>query len=208
MTNVTEKRFPNVKDAVAFQVAFAPFVYSYGNVGWDEYERYACTRCNYMEQFADFLAPKSECRKKDGAILQTYEYGVSIEIHDLLIENFDITEKDFRPIRNKAGDIVFFQITPQHIMLPLSDVNRVRKLKPCKKCGSVEYRIKDNKTKEDWEYYYISRETLDDLHDINRTYEEFGMHKPRYLVSRRVYDFLTERYPRMAFAPFFLKEKE
>jgi len=42
-------------------------------------------------------------------------------------------------------------------------------------------------------YYYISKEVLEDLYDINRTYEVFERFYLRYVVSRRVYDYLIEK---------------
>ena len=33
-------------------------------------------------------------------------------------------------------------------------------------------------------------------------------HKPLTVISRRVYDYLTERYPRTHYYPFFLRSKE
>ena len=206
MTNVNEKRYPNISQAVAFRIAFAPMAYKYGNVGWDDIERYVCERCGLTEQYADFLAPKSTF-KKEFAILDTYHYGVSANVRKELIENFDVTEDDFRPCRNKSGDIVFYQITPVHTMLPLESVNRTRRLKPCKKCGSIQYREKEYKNENGYPYSFITQEALDDLHDLNVTYEKYEMHLPYWVISRRVYDFLIERYPRMNFEPVFLGPK-
>ena len=204
--NINEKRYPDIEKAVAFKIAFAPVICTYGSVGWDEIEEVVCEECGQTVQFADFLAPKSEC-KMDAAILDICHYGFSIEVHDLLIDNFDITEQDFRPIRNKTGDIVFYQITPQHIMLPIESANEYRRIGPCPKCGAYQYREKEYKNEAGWEYGYITKEALDDLHDLNETYEKFNVFIPRWIVSRRVYDFLMERYPRMIFQPLYLREQ-
>ena len=56
------------------------------------------------------------------------------------------------------------------------------------------------------QYYYISKEVFEDLYDMNRTYEVIERFYLRYVVSRRVYDYLIEKYPRMRFVPIFLKE--
>ena len=125
------------------------------------------------------------------------------------INNFNIAEEDFRPTRNKKGDIVFYQITPQHKMVSIQSVNQIKDLKPCRKCGAVQYRLKEYKNEKGEDYYYISKEALDGLMDLNVTFEEFNGFMPRFIVSRRVYDFLIERYPRMRFIPLFLpKENE
>lgn len=42
-------------------------------------------------------------------------------------------------------------------------------------------------------YYYITKEALDDMHDINRTLETFECFVPMYVVSRRVYDYLSKK---------------
>lgn len=196
----------NLDDAVAFEIAFQFMIYTYGSVGWDQFERSICSRCGKYEQFGDYLAPKSSC-KKDYGMLQNFRYGISEKIRNELIDNFEINENDFRPIRNLTGDIVYYQITPQHTMLPISSVNRIRQLKPCKKCGSFEHRIKEYKDENDNNFYYITKEVLDDMHDINQTFENFDMWIPMYIVSRRVYDYLIAKYPRMHFFPIYLKEE-
>ena len=204
MKNVNEKRYPNIADAVAFRIAFAPMLYTYGDTSWYDFNEVVCSRCGKSKQTGDFLAPKSAC-KKEFAILDTYLYGVSATIRDALIANFEVTEDDFRTIRNKLGDIVFYQIEPRHIMQPVKEVNRVRALKPCRKCGSIQYRENEYKNKGGYPYAYITKDALKDLADLNISYEKYEMFTPWYVVSRRVYDFLSSQYPRMNFEPLFLK---
>ena len=43
------------------------------------------------------------------------------------------------------------------------------------------------------------------LSGIIGLFEKFEMHIPNFIVSKRVYDFLAERYPRMNFEPIFLR---
>lgn len=207
MSNRNERRYDNLSEAVAFQVAFEFMIYTYDDIGWYDMFEETCSRCRVYRQYKDFITPKANC-KKDYAILDTLDYGVSETIRNELIENFDITEEDFRPARNKKGDIVYYQITPQHKMLPIKSVNRIKELKPCRKCGSIQHRMKIYKNRKDAEYYYITKEALEDMHDINVTYEDFEMFIPEVIVSRRVYDFLIERYPRMRFFPLFLAEEK
>lgn len=140
-------------------------------------------------------------------MLWTYDYGVSIEIHDDLIREFDITEDDFRPIRNLKDDIIYYQITPIHVMKPIGAVNRYRELKPCRKCGSVQFREKVYLNVKEWEYSFITKEALEDMHDINISCEAFMRFSRNFVISRRVYDHLTAKYPRMTFRPMFLKEE-
>ena len=205
MTNACQKRYPNLEDAVAFEIAFVQMIYGYGDRGaedvFDE-----CQKCYSWKQKADFLAPKSACEKFDGAIFDLLLYGVNEKIKNDLIEKFDITEDDFRPCRNKIGDIVFYQIEPTHTMLPLAGPLKYRLLKPCPVCGAVQYRRKEYKNKDGWEYNYITQEVLDDLHDLNVTYECFGRYYPNWVVSKRVFEYFSENYPRLVFKPLFLKK--
>lgn len=206
MRNINEKNYDNLSEAVAFVIAFVPMIYTYDSFAPTYYEKELCSRCHDYVQSTDFLVPRSNI-KKDYGILDMLKYGVSISYRDELIKEFNISENDFRPIRNKVGEIVFYQITPQHTMLPISSVNRIKALKPCRKCGSVQHRIKEYKNKNGQEYYYITKEVLEDLKDFNKTYERFDMFFPLYVVSRRVYEYLVAKEPRMRFFPMFLKEE-
>ena len=205
MKNINEKNYDNLSEAVAFVISFVPMIYSYDNVGCFDYERCICTRCRKYEQYGDFLTSKSNCKKNYG-ILDSYHYALCIDYKEELCNAFNVSENDFRPIRNKVGDIVFYQITPQHTMLPISSVNRIKALKPCRKCGSVQHRIKEYTNDKGEIYYYITREALVNLHDFNKTCEEFDMFFPLYVVSRRVYEYLIAKEPRMRFYPMFLKD--
>ena len=205
MANKNEKRYDNLSEAVAFQIAFDFMIYTYGDVGWYDIFEITCTTCRKERQYADNLVPKSSCKKEYGRFDILY-YGVSEIIKNNLIDNFDITEKDFRPVRNKKGDIVFYQITPQHTLLPIKSVNKIKELTPCRKCGEIQYRITEYQNEKGEEYYYISKDALNNMKDINITHERFDCYMPRFIVSRRVYDYLIEKYPRMRFIPLFLAE--
>lgn len=205
MNNINKKRYNNIDEAVAFIIAFAPMIFSYDSFSFTDLEKETCSRCRKTEQISDFLAPKANCNKKFG-VLDSYHYGFCDEIKNDLIEHFDVAEEDFRPIRNKDGSIVFWQITPQHTMRPINKVNRIRELKPCRKCGSIQHRCKPFKNKQGEEFLYITKDALDDMHDINQSFEKYGLFIPYYVVSKRVYEHLINKYPRMTFLPMFLKE--
>ena len=159
-----------------------------------------------MIQAKDYLAPKANCKNPCG-ILTTFHFGVSIELRDQLMERFEISEQNFRPIRNKRGEIVYYQITPQHTMLPLQKENDWKAAKLCPQCGSLYYEDHHYENSKGEKYYYISQQALDEMHDINVTYECFSrFYIPRFVISRRVYNFLVERYPRTHYFPFYLKE--
>ena len=196
--------YKNIDEAKAFALNFTNFVHIYDSVFWGDFIEEPCDACDYWFQSKDYLIPKSNCKKPYG-ILTTLQFGVSAELKDELIERFDVTEDDFRPIRNKTGEIVFYQITPQHTMLPIYKENGWIPKPPCPKCGRVQYTSVDHLNEKGEWYHYISQEALDDMHDFNITYERLERHYPIYVISRRVYEFLVERYPRTKYFPFFLK---
>jgi len=208
MKKLMDRLYSNIGEAKAFMLSFTNFVYSYDDMIETDYQTVLCERCGNAIQSRDYHFPKASCQKPTG-ILDTLEFGVSQELRDDLIERFDITEMDFRPIRTKRGNIVYYQITPQHVMLPIHKENGWTAKEPCPRCGSVQYTPLDVKkqyrNEKGEDIYYISQTALDDMHDLNVTHERFRFFSPEYIISRRVYDYLTERYPRTHYFPMFLK---
>ncbi len=201
--NINEKLYGNLSEAVAFKFNFTFFICGYGNIGWDSYEKEVCKKCGKTEQFADMIYPKVSC-KNDFGIFDTLDFGVCEELKNDLISHFEISDRDFRPVRNKMGDIVFYQVNPEHIMLPIYQVNDMIKIPSCPKCGRERFNMRKgfyNENKE--EYFFITKEALEDLHDINFSYEFKSV-----VVKRPVYEYLVSKYPRMQFVPYFLKPKE
>ena len=200
-----DKLYDNLDEAKAFSLSFTNFAYFYGDVsGWDCHTE-ICDKCGKTYQSQDYLAPKSSC-KKPTSILQSFDFGVSLELRDDLIEKFDITERDFRPVRNKRGEIVYYQITPQHVMIPLHEENEWPVEKVCPQCKSVYYDRPRRENNHGEPYFYISNAALSEMRDLNVTYERFRRNYPLVIISRRVYDYLTELYPRTHYFPLFLKE--
>ena len=204
MKTLMERLYDNIDEAKAFAISFTNFIYFYDDIALVDFFDTPCEICDTSPQIRDYLAPKANCKKPYG-ILHSLDMGVSQELRDELIANFNITEADFRPVRSKRGEVVFYQITPQHTMLPIYKVNKWSAKKPCPKCGSVRYSDREYWNNHDEPYYYISQEALDDMTDVNITYERFSGDSAMYVISRRVYDFLVERYPRTHYFPFFLK---
>lgn len=208
LKKLMDRLYCNIDEAKAFILSFTNFVYSYDEMLVTDFQTVLCDNCGNAIQSRDYLFPKASCQKPTG-LLDTFEFGVSQELRDDLIERFDITEKDFRPIRTKRGNIVYYQITPQHVMLPIHEENGWTAKEPCPCCGSVQYMHLDVKEQhrndKGEDIYYISQAALDDMHDLNVTCERFRFYMPEYIISRRVYDYLTERYPRTHYFPMFLK---
>ena len=197
--------YDNINEAKAFALSFTNFAYFYDDLEDTDTHKLVCEHCYKEVQYADYRMPKSSA-KKDTSILESLEFGISPALRDELIANFDITEADFRPVRTKKDEIIYYQITPQHVMLPLYGVNEWPLLSVCSCCGNIRYddsgREKNNNSQP---YYYISKEVLDDMHDINISFEHLHRDYPLFIISRRLYDFLIERYPRTHYFPFFLK---
>ncbi len=206
MKTLMEHLYPNIQDAKAFELSFTNFIYGYDDMTEYDFASSPCEICEKIIQERDYLVPKANCKKPYG-ILSTYEFGVNEELRNSLIENFDITEEDFRPIRSKRGNVVFYQITPQHVLPPICKENGWLANRPCPKCGSVCHSFHDYENEKGEIFHYISQKALDEMHDLNITYERFRFDMPLCVISRRVYDFLVERYPRTHYVPFFLNTK-
>lgn len=205
MSKLMNRLYDNIDEAKAFELSFTNFVYFYDDLYWGDFQTAVCETCKKRVQEKDYLVPKANCKKPSG-ILQTYEFGVSHELRDELIARFDITEADFRPIRNKKGEIVYYQITPQNVMQSIHKENEWMPKEPCPQCGAIQYHHHDFENEKGEFYHYITQDALNDMKDLNVTYERFRFHMPICVISRRVYDFLTERYPRTHYVPFFIKQ--
>ena len=207
MPKLMRNLYDDLDEAKAFAISFTNFAYFYDD--WEDEDSYTlvCEKCYKEHQHADYLMPRSSA-KKDTAILHSLEPGVSPTLRDELIEKFDITEADFRPIRTKKGEIIYYQITPQHELLPLRDVNEWPVEEDCSECGRVLHDRPRRENNKGEPYFYITADVLDEMHDLNVTCERFRRHFPLFVISRRLYDFLIERYPRTHYFPFFLKTKE
>jgi hypothetical protein len=197
--------YDNLDEAKAFALSFTNFAYFYDDLEDTDTHRLVCKHCYKEIQYADYRMPKASA-KKPTAILHSCEPGVSPELRDELIAKFDITEADFRPVRTKKDEIVYYQITPQHVMIPLCEANDWTIEMICPECGTVLHDQPRKKNENGEPYYYISQEALDDMHDLNVTFERFRRHSSLFVISRRLYDFLIERYPRTHYFPFFLKQ--
>lgn len=198
--------YDNLDEAKAFVLSFTNFVYFYGDRAIKDYSTVVCKECGKSVQTMDYLIPKANCKKPTG-ILHSLEPGVNQELRDDLIARFDITEADFRPARNKKGEIVYYQITPQHVMLPIYEENAWSQKASCPSCKSIQYEFSQYYNEKGEPYFYISQAALDNMGDLNVTYERFRFYMPDVIVSRRLYDYLIERYPQTHYFPMFLKDR-
>ena len=201
-----EQLYEDLEEAKAFELSFTNFVYDYDDLPGGFYDSVVCEKCGRIAQTKDYMAPKANCRKPSG-IRANYTFGVSQELRDELIARFDVTEEDFRPIRSKANEVVYYQIAPRHVMLPFYQVNKWTPKQPCPQCGTVLFEGDDFENEKGEPFSYISQEALDEMQDFNVTRELFSrFFCPKYIISRRVYDFLVEKYPRTHYFPLYLKK--
>lgn len=206
MPKLMRNLYDNLDKAKAFAISFTNFAYFYNDLAMGDSYTVVCEECQREIQHADYLMPRSSA-KKDTAILHSCEPGVSPTLRDELIARFDITEADFRPVRTKKGEIIYYQLTPQHVMLPIHEINNWVVEYVCPKCGNVRYHDPDREENSLGEpFYRITQEILDHMHDLNVTCEHQRQDSVEYVISRRVYDFLIERYPRTHYFPFYLED--
>lgn len=205
MPKLMHKLYDDLAKAKAFALSFTNFAYFYGD--WEDEDTYTvvCEECCKEIQHADYQMPRASA-KKDTAILHSLEPGVSPTLRDELIEKFDVTEADFRPIRTKKGRLVYYQITPRHVLLPLREANEWPVEYVCPKCGRIEHDRPRRENDKGEPYFYITPDVLEDMHDLNVTYEHFRRDFPLFVISRRLYDYLIEHHPRTHYFPFYLKE--
>lgn len=206
MNKRMDRLYDNLDKAKAFALSFTNFAYFYDDLEDTDTHKLVCEECYKEVQYADYRMPRSSA-KKDTAILHSLEPGVSPALRDELIANFDITEADFRPVRTKKDEIIYYQISPQHVLLPLHEVNDWPVEDTCPRCGNVRYDRPRRENDQGEPYFYITPEALEEMHDLNVTFEHFRRDYPLFVISRRVFDFLIERYPRTHYFPFFLKEE-
>ena len=206
MKLLMEKLYDDLDKAVAFELRFTNMIFTYDDLCYFDFTEKACHRCGRAVRTKPYLAPKANCKKPCGE-LDYGGHGVNRELRDELIARFDITEEDFAPMYDKRGNVVYYEITPRHTMKPIFRENRWMPYPPCAVCGSQQFSNRDYENDKGEIYHCISTEALEDLHDLNVTFERFSTHKPLIVVSRRVYDFLTGKYPRTHYYPFYLREE-
>lgn len=206
MPKLMHNLYDNLDEAKAFAISFTNFAYFYDDLEDTDTHKLVCEHCYKEVQYVDYRMPKSSA-KKDTAILHSLEPGVSPALRDELIAKFDVTEADFRPVRTKKDEIIYYQITPQHVMYSLSEVNDWPVEIVCRKCGTILHDRPRRANLHGEAYFYITEEAINDMHDLNVTFEHFHRDYPLYVISRRLFDFLIERYPRTHYYPFFLKEE-
>lgn len=190
-------------NAVAYVINFKNMSYGYGNKGAADYFEKCCKCGNlFLNQVKDYEMPMSEMKNKHFTQLDIFRFAVSEKVKDELLE-LRVSKDVFRPVwqKNKQGLPVCYQLSPINTLPSISEVNGWRSYIGCQHCNKVLF---------DWDndqFYYLSSEAVDLLQDFNLTTEQVGnLCTPKYLVNKKIYEYLIYRYKNMYFEPVFLKE--
>ena len=89
MGKFMDRLYDNIDEAEAFVLSFTNFAYGYDDLNSDDFKSVVCEECRKRHQYRDYLFPKASF-KKPTSILSYYDFGVSCELRDELIEKFDI----------------------------------------------------------------------------------------------------------------------
>ncbi len=200
-----EKIWGDCRDAIAYSLNFVQICYLANNKGVSDFFTSSCDFCEcYDLQTKDLEYPKSNFSKKDYYYLDIGYYGVSEKMYNDIIY-FGVSKNNFNPIYNShQSAILGYQITPQHILPPVFDVNGVEEIKICNKCGKKNYEYFDE-TKNDIAYnklgypLYLTENAFKNLKDINITFEGQDT-----IISLNLYNYLIKKYPKLECRPVFV----
>lgn len=197
----------DLSKAVAFQILWGSFVSGYESLNtqgvfWD----YCCDDSRWYDggqcgvQIGNYRMSHNQLKNKKYAITDVYDYVVSHDIKQLLLE-IGAVEKDFRPVLSKDDEVVCWQITPQNVVHGMAKDNGWNQIEGCLNCKKKTYRT--NK----YDYLWMSEEVYNQIGPLNKTEETFGRRfQPDIIVNKEVFEALKKECPRMTFEPIFLKE--
>lgn len=196
-----EKKFPlDAKKTVAYRLNFHNII-SVKDRKITDFGIYSCSSCHHIKQTVNLTIPKSSLKKEYGR-LSFFGFCVSIECKESLVNTFDdISENDFRPVTAKNGDLLCYQLTPQHTMEPIYPYNSEIKPYHCNSCGTTFWIEPINET-----VLYITEQMLNKLSSLNLTFEHTPLSQGSIIVTKDVYNFLINKYPKMEFTPILLKQ--
>lgn len=220
MKTFAQKNWPDIAEkAVAYQLNFVSMAYGYNDDVSGKFFKPCCeNNRNLSVHFMDFEYPKSKATSRPYLQLGCFFYAVSEELKNAILE-FGIDDKEedvFRPVwTRKHNQPICYSIEPKHIIKPIAKENDLETEIICSECDVVWAHRRDDDYSF-WEYngsgrpVYISKEVLDDFHDFNYTYEYHGPGGylvREVIVSKRIYDFIINLYPRAEFRPVLIKEE-
>lgn len=206
----------DAEKAVAYCPAFVSMAYGYDSDMHEDYFMPCCDKTKAVSvHYRDFEFPKSKTILKPYLQLDWFFYAFSPELTGQIIE-FGIDDKPedvFRPVWTRKHDKpLCYSIEPQHIIEPIARINNYKTKLICADCNTVHatVREKDLSANNGMDKpLYITEYILADLHDFNVTSEFFGPGGyllRQVIISKRIHDFIIEKYPRAEFKPVLLAD--
>lgn len=211
--------WPNIiEKAVAYCPNFVSMAYGYDSDVHEDYFKPCCDKGKGVSvHYKDFEFPKSKVILKPYFQLDWYYYAVSPELKEQIIEYGidDNTEDVFRPVWTRKHDKpICFSIEPKNTIEPIAQINHYKTKTICENChitwatlNDSDYTVNNGIGKP----LYITKEILNGLHDFNVTSEYFGPGGyllRQVIVSKRIHDFILNKYPRAEFRPVLLIEND
>lgn len=207
MKTFAEKNWPDTELAVAYSLNFVQMCFRYDSDTWSDFYESCCKHCSdYSIQKRDFECPKSGFSKKDYFILDTCDYGISEKVKNDLID-FGIDDCNFRPIYTRGHKLILgWQISPQYVLSPTYNVNGFFKKLICKECDFYKYerfeKYTDSYLFNGYGYpHFITKEALEQLNGFHLAYTS---DKLCVYISKKIYQMLVQKYPRIECRPVFL----
>ena len=164
-----------------------------------------CNNCGIV-QFKENLEIQPKKIQKNSYTTFTLEYNqniffVSSKMYEYLIEN-GINITNFRPAYTKRKNIIAYRIYSESL-LEINDFkdesysNSIM----CSNCGKL---YKNLLIEDQYVNKYINKDALENLKDVNLTYEYFGDNR-KIIVSKKFYNLIKQKDTKALFLPIYSK---
>ena len=193
--------------AVAYEPYFINrYCFDYDEESNNEYEN-TCKLCESID-LKENLEIQSKGIKRNSYNTFTLEdnksaFFITQLMYEYLVENA-INPKYFKECYTKRKNIIAYRLYSDNVL----DVNAFYDDSYsdsfiCSNCGKL---YKNLQVDETYINKYINENSLDNLEDINITYEYFSKNK-KIIVSKKVYNLVKEKDPEAMFLPIYIKHK-
>ncbi|WP_419749170.1 hypothetical protein [Terrisporobacter petrolearius] len=193
--------------AVAYEPYFInKYCFDYDEESNNEYEN-TCKLCESID-LKENLEIQSKGIKRNSYNTFTLEDNKSVFfithlMYEYLVEN-GINPKYFKECYTKRKNIIAYRLYSDNVL----DVNAFYDDSYsdsfiCSNCGKLYKNLQVDDT---YINKYIDENSLDNLEDINITYEYFSKNK-KIIVSKKVYNLVKEKDPEAMFLPIYIKHK-
>lgn len=194
-------------EAVAYEPYFINrYCFDYDEESNNEYEN-TCKLCESRD-LKENLEIQPKGIKRNSYNTFTLEENKSVFfitqlMYEYLVEN-GINSKYFKECYTKRKNIIAYRLYSDNVL----DVNAFYDDSYsdsfiCSNCGKLYKNLQVDDT---YINKYIDENSLDNLEDINITYEYFSKNK-KIIVSKKVYNLVKEKDPEAMFLPIYIKHK-